>query len=71
MSGWRVMRNRLNLLCYGLLCGCMIHHCQVCNPPVIVGYGAIGPSFPSASSDDRSASQLLDLYNTLTDFSEG
>ncbi|GFV07907.1 hypothetical protein TNCV_3700951 [Trichonephila clavipes] len=35
-----MMRNKLNMLCYGSGCGCAIHHCHTHNPPVIKGRGA-------------------------------
>ncbi|GFW21454.1 hypothetical protein TNCV_1532771 [Trichonephila clavipes] len=60
----RLMRNRLNKLCYGSWCNCAIHHCHAHNPSVITGSAAMrwvwsARSFPPASSDDRSAAQLL------------
>ncbi|GFT79980.1 hypothetical protein TNCV_4598611 [Trichonephila clavipes] len=45
------------------------HHGQWCNE--VGTNGPIGPSFPPASKDGRSASQLLGFLNTMTDFSEG
>ncbi|GFV68227.1 hypothetical protein TNCV_1875091 [Trichonephila clavipes] len=39
-SGHRMLRNRLNRFCYGLGCGCAIHHCHAHNPPAIMGSGA-------------------------------
>ncbi|GFW11998.1 hypothetical protein TNCV_4530641 [Trichonephila clavipes] len=35
------------------------HQSQWCNE--VVAIGPVGPSFPSASSDERSTSQLLDF----------
>ncbi|GFV80934.1 hypothetical protein TNCV_3518011 [Trichonephila clavipes] len=38
-SGHRMMRNRLNLLCYDSRCGCAIHHSHEHNRPVITSSG--------------------------------
>ncbi|GFY21971.1 hypothetical protein TNCV_3296151 [Trichonephila clavipes] len=46
------------------------HHGQWCNE--VGAISPVGPSFPSASSEDRSASQLLGVSsNASTDFSKG
>ncbi|GFT13268.1 hypothetical protein TNCV_4077211 [Trichonephila clavipes] len=39
-SGHRMMCNTLNLLFYGSVCVCAIHHRYASNPPVITGSGA-------------------------------
>ncbi|GFU73737.1 hypothetical protein TNCV_1659501 [Trichonephila clavipes] len=78
-SEHRMMRNRLNLLCYGLWCGCAIHHFYAHNPPVFTG-SLVTRAVRSTRFDHRSLLHpaMTDSYHsclgspkTFTDFSEG
>ncbi|GFU14710.1 hypothetical protein TNCV_4228661 [Trichonephila clavipes] len=78
-SGHRMMPGRLNLLCYGSRCGCVVHYCHAHNLPVITGRGAtrwvrLAPfvrRFLLHPAMAEMYHMCLVSSNTLTNFSEG